>query len=75
MSGTVTLAFAVSGMHCASCGLLIDDTVEDLQGVRRSQTDRRRGRTIVVADHTLSPAQVVAAIAEAGYHAELVPTP
>ena len=32
------------------CGLLIDDAVEDLEGVERCETDSRRGRTVVVAD-------------------------
>lgn len=75
MSGTETLAFTVTGMHCASCGLLIDDTLEDLDGVRRSETDSRRGRTVVELDaSTTSTSQIVAAIAEAGYHAELAGT-
>lgn len=70
MSGTVTLAFIVKGMHCASCGLLIDDTLEDLDGVQRSETDSKRGRTVVAADPSTTTSQIVAAIAEAGYHAE-----
>ena len=70
MSGAVTLAFTVTGMHCASCGLLIDDTLEDLDGVERSETDTKRGRTIVVVDPATTTSQIVAAIAEAGYHAE-----
>jgi copper chaperone len=37
----------VEGMHCASCGLLIDDELEDLPGVRSSSTDVRAGRTTV----------------------------
>lgn len=37
----------VEGMHCASCGLLIDDELEDLPAVRSSSTDVRAGRTVV----------------------------
>lgn len=70
MGDPVTLTFAVTGMHCASCGLLIDDTVEELRGVERSETDSRRGRTVVRADLTATTsAEIVAAIAEAGYTA------
>ena len=70
MGEPVTLAFAVTGMHCASCGLLIDDTVEELPGVERSETDSRRGRTVVRADlAATTSAEIVAAIAEAGYTA------
>lgn len=71
MGGPVTLIFTVTGMHCPSCGLLIDDTVEELPGVERSETDSRRGRTVVRADVTAtSSAEIVAAIAEAGYTAQ-----
>ncbi|MFP5377090.1 MAG: heavy-metal-associated domain-containing protein [Acidimicrobiia bacterium] len=28
-----TTELRVDGMHCASCGMLIDDAVEDLPGV------------------------------------------
>ena len=73
MAGRSTLVFAVSGMHCASCGLLIDDAVEELEGVERCQTDSRRGRTVVSADPALATvAEIVAAIAAAGFRAEPV---
>lgn len=71
MAQRVTMTFAVAGMHCPSCGLLIDDAVEDLEGVQRCETDSRRGRTVVVADPTVATAHdVVVAIATAGYRAE-----
>ncbi len=40
MSGEVRtrLELAVSGMRCSTCGLLIDDALEDLPGVARSRT-------------------------------------
>ena len=66
-----TLVFGVTGMHCASCGLLIDDAVEELDGVERCQTDARRGRTVVKADPTVITVDaIVAAIVDAGYQAE-----
>ena len=40
-------SFAVTGMHCASCGLLIDEALEELPGIDRAQTDLRHGRTTV----------------------------
>lgn len=63
-------AFVVTGMHCASCGLLIDDAIEDLSGVRSCATDARRGRTVVRFDPaSTSPGHIAAAIHKAGYHA------
>ena len=69
MADPVTLTFSVSGMHCASCGMLIDEVVEDLPGVERSETDSSKGRTVVRADGPVSATDIVAAIAEAGYQA------
>lgn len=40
----------VTGMHCPSCGLLIDDTLEELLGVVSSSTDLRKETTTVEYD-------------------------
>lgn len=70
-----TLVFAVEGMHCASCGLLIDDFVEELPGVTSSATHVPSGRTVVgLADGAaVDSAAIAAAIAEAGYRARPLP--
>ncbi|MFD7782248.1 heavy-metal-associated domain-containing protein [Streptomyces nojiriensis] len=70
---TTRMEFAVTGMHCNSCGLLIDDEVEELPGVTSSTTDVRKERTIVDLTAPIEPDAIVAAIAEAGYEAVLVP--
>lgn len=65
-----TAVFDIIGMHCASCGILIDETVEELPGVRSSHTDVRRNRTTVRYDPDgMTPARIAAAIAETGYEA------
>lgn len=69
-----TVTLRVEGMHCASCGLLIDDALEDLPGVTRSETRMREGRTTVQIDpDRCTPDQLVAAVAEAGYTATVQP--
>ncbi|BCJ74843.1 hypothetical protein CS0771_43870 [Catellatospora sp. IY07-71] len=71
-----TYTFAVTGMHCASCGILIDETLEEeVAGVQRAETSVRRGRTVVTADDGLDPAVIAAAITAAGYQAVLDATP
>jgi copper chaperone len=67
----ITMVFNVDGMHCASCGLLIDDTVEEVPGVLSSSTDVRAARTVVtVADGaSVDPVTIIKAISEAGYTA------
>jgi Cu+-exporting ATPase len=61
------MTFAVTGTHCDSCGLLIDDEVEELPGVTASTTDVRTGRTVVECATPVDPERIIAAITEAGY--------
>lgn len=60
----------VTGMHCASCGLLIDETLEELPGVVSSSTDLRRKTTTVEYDPTQTSLSAIAAeIGSLGYAA------
>jgi copper chaperone CopZ len=63
----------VTGMHGGSCGLLIDDTLEELPGVSASRTDVGQARTTVYVDPARCAVDdVIGAIAEAGYTAQEV---
>ncbi|MBT2395997.1 cation transporter [Streptomyces sp. ISL-100] len=55
-------------MHCNSCGLLIDDELEDLAGVRSSSTDVRAERTFVRLEEgaDVDTAALIAAVEQAG---------
>ncbi|OKH80774.1 heavy metal transporter [Mycobacterium sp. ST-F2] len=65
-----THVFSVSGMHCASCSLLIDDALEDLPGVQDAHTDLKANRATVQLDTTLTTAQqVIDTITNLGYTA------
>ncbi|MDP9403121.1 MAG: heavy-metal-associated domain-containing protein [Actinomycetota bacterium] len=65
------LTLHVTGMHCASCGMLIDESLEELPGVASSQTDVANERTVVDHDPVVAPPDSVAtAIAELGYEAK-----
>ena len=67
-----TIVLAIGGMHCASCGMLIDEAVEDLAGVKASRTDMKAERTTVELDDTgAGPADVIAAIEAEGYTAQI----
>ncbi|MGH3821242.1 MAG: heavy-metal-associated domain-containing protein [Pseudonocardiaceae bacterium] len=68
-----TLTFRVEGMHCASCALLIDDTLADLPGVRDTRTRVKTRLSAVTLDLTQSrPEDVISAIEELGYRACLL---
>lgn len=74
MGRAATVELTVTGMHCSSCGLLIDDALEELDGVVRSDTDSRRGRTLVQADLDITSVnELVSAIAGVGYQATPAP--
>lgn len=74
MGAYQTLTFAVEGMHCGSCGMLIDDTLADLDGVLTSTTSVRTRASVVQLDPAQIEAdQVIAAIGAAGYTARLEP--
>ncbi|MCX5582936.1 heavy-metal-associated domain-containing protein [Streptomyces erythrochromogenes] len=58
----------VEGMHCGSCGLLIDDELEELPGVRSAATDARTGRSVVLLEDgaDVETAVLIAAVEGAG---------
>ncbi len=69
-----TYIFRVQGMHCGSCALLIDDSLADLPGVRRTQTRVKAGLSTVELDLTQSrPSDVINVIEQLGYRASPLP--
>lgn len=67
---TTTYTLRVEGMHCGSCAVLIDDALEDVPGVRSTQTSVKTGRSIVEAESACGPDEIIAAIQELGYTAQ-----
>ena len=61
----------VSGMHCASCALSIDDELETIDGVKKASTSFPRGRTKLEYDETKVDVETIrTAIAGLGYQAQ-----
>ncbi|MET9836084.1 cation transporter [Streptomyces sp. NPDC006385] len=58
----------VEGMHCSSCGLSIDDELEEVPGVRSASTDVRRGQSTIRLEEgaAVDPDALVAAVRRAG---------
>ena len=69
---TRTVTVEITGMHCASCGILVDDCLEDVDGVVTSTTSTRTGRCVAVVGESVTDAEVLAAVAEAGYSGVVV---
>lgn len=69
----VTANLKTTGMHCRSCSMLVDMTVDELAGVSEVRTDHVSGQTVVTYDDQETNTEtIVKAIRSAGYDAELV---
>ena len=67
-----TYTFHIDGMHCPSCSLLIDDTLQDLPGVVISTTSYKQQLTAVqLGSGGATPDEVAAAISALGYRAQM----
>lgn len=72
---TSTAVFQITDMHCTSCALNIDGTLEDLPGVESADTSYAKGHTQVQYDpKKVTTEQLSEAIQELGYTAQLAPT-
>lgn len=65
-----TISLDISGMHCASCALSIDNALEDLPGVSEAHTQYAQGKTKVVFDpEKVEQTALVKTLQELGYTA------
>ena len=67
----VTTQLKTSGMHCASCSMLVDMTLSEIDGVSASKTDHATGDTVVTYDSdAVTLDSILEAIRSVGYEAE-----
>jgi len=60
--------FKITDMHCSSCALTIDMDLEDLKGVKSSQTSYAKAQTEVEFDPgKLTKNDLIEVIKKAGY--------
>ena len=68
--GSVTIA--VDGMSCVGCAGAVESTLEEVPGVAEATVDYdHRTARIVLSDPSVQPAQLVAAVEQAGYKARI----
>jgi copper chaperone CopZ len=65
-----TLTLDVPTVHCRSCKLTIEETLEELDGVVRSDLDTKQV-TVAYDPDTVDITSISASIGEAGYTVEL----
>lgn len=65
--------FKIDGMDCTACALNIDLDLEELPGVKSSQTNYAKSETVVEFDPTqISTSQITTSISKTGYQAKLL---
>lgn len=63
----------ITGMHCASCAMTIDEELEELDGVKESKTSYRKQLTkVVFDDERIDVDAIASAIQKLGYEAARV---
>jgi len=76
--GTATIttqALSITGMHCSSCGKLIDEALEELPGVASSITNVGQSRTDIDFDPAIiSLDAIYRTLGELGYAGLPAPT-
>ena len=63
----VTATWTVTGMTCGHCVASVTEEISALAGVEDVQVDLASGRVVVTSAAALDPADVAAAVEEAGY--------
>lgn len=67
-----TVTLHIIGMHCVSCAMNIDFTLEDLEGVKDVHTDYARQKSTVTYDpDTITTKQLIIAVRKLGYEATI----
>ncbi|MRH28819.1 heavy metal transporter [Microbacterium sp. SYP-A9085] len=61
--------YQVRGMTCGHCEMSVREEVGEIAGVDDVQVSAQTGRLVVTAAAEIDDAQVLAAVAEAGYSA------
>lgn len=65
MSETTTIA--VDGMTCGHCAASVREEISEIAGVTGVAVDVESGRVDITSESALNPADVGAAVTEAGY--------
>ena len=72
----VHLTIKIDGMDCVACCITIDGDLEELDGVKKAQTNFAKGECHVEYDaEKIKPELLLKTIQKSGYNASLVNSP
>lgn len=66
---STTTTYTVTGMSCGHCEASVREEVGGIAGIRDIEVSAKTGALTVTSDGSIDDAQVIAAVAEAGYSA------
>lgn len=70
----VKKVFKIIDMKCVSCSLMIDGSLEETSGIKRSVTNYARQETVVEFDpQKITEKDIIKVIAKNGYTARITP--
>jgi copper chaperone CopZ len=64
-----TTEYTVTGMTCGHCEMSVREEVEQIAGVEEIQVSAQSGTLVITGADTITDADVLAAVDEAGYSA------
>jgi len=68
---SVTTTYNVTGMTCGHCENAVREEVSEIAGVENVDVSAETGKLLITSTSPLVDADVIAAVDEAGYEAEL----
>lgn len=63
--------FQISGMHCRSCELLIEDELKKITGVKRVEVNHKNGLAVIYSKKNIADKDVFQAVENAGYSCDI----
>lgn len=73
LSTRLKVNLAISGMHCASCALIIEKALKKLPGVKEANVNFGAEKAMVIYDQTVNKEEdIIEIIKKAGYQAEII---
>lgn len=67
------LNLKIIGMHCTSCSMSIDNTLEDVSGVLSSKTNYAKSMSYITYDSNIvAPNEIIASVKKLGYDAMII---
>jgi copper chaperone CopZ len=64
--------YKIPDMHCSNCAMKLESIEDDLPGIREISASYHKQQMVVEFDEArVSEAQILAAVAKKGYHAEI----